>query len=44
MDSTYRKIKITVDAPGRPAVRTRSGYYATPERQIPPGSSSFKQP
>jgi Ca-activated chloride channel family protein len=44
MDGAYRKIKITVDAPGRPTVRTRSGYYATPERQIPPGSSSFKQP
>ena len=29
MDGSYRKIKITVDAPGKPTVRTRSGYYAT---------------
>jgi len=28
MDGTYRKIRITVDAPGKPTVRTRSGYYA----------------
>jgi len=30
MDGTYRQIKITVNAPGKPEVRTRSGYYATP--------------
>ena len=44
MDGSYRKIRITVDAPGRPTVRTRSGYYATPERQAPPGGPSFQQP
>ncbi len=44
MDGSYRRIKITVNAPGRPTVRTRSGYYATPERQAPPGGPSFKQP
>jgi len=32
MDSTYRAIRITVNAPGRPVVRTRSGYFATPDR------------
>ncbi len=31
LDGSYRQIKVTVDAPGRPVVRTRSGYYATPE-------------
>jgi Ca-activated chloride channel family protein len=31
MDSTYRKIRIAVNAPRRPVVHTRSGYYATPE-------------
>lgn len=30
LDGTFRQIKVTVNAPGRPSVRTRSGYYATP--------------
>ncbi len=30
LDGSYRQIKVTVDAPGKPVVRTRSGYYATP--------------
>src|SRR5579872_111980 len=29
-DGSYRQIKVTVNAPGHPTVRTRSGYYATP--------------
>ncbi len=33
LDGSYRQIKVTVDAPGKPTVRTRSGYYATPDRQ-----------
>lgn len=45
MDGTYRQIKVTVNAPGRPAVRTRSGYYATPDQlnASPVKSTSFKQ-
>ncbi len=31
LDGSYRQIKVTVTAPGRPVVRTRSGYYATPD-------------
>jgi VWFA-related protein len=31
LDGSYRQIKVVVDAPGRPVVRTRSGYYATPD-------------
>jgi len=31
-DGTFRRIRVVVDAPGDPVVRTRSGYYATPER------------
>jgi VWFA-related protein len=27
-DGSYRTIKVTVNAPGHPVVRTRSGYYA----------------
>jgi VWFA-related protein len=29
LDGSYRQIKVIVDAPGKPVVRTRSGYYAT---------------
>jgi VWFA-related protein len=44
MDGTYRQIKITVNAPGKPTVRTRSGYYATPDQGAPGprGTSNFK--
>ncbi len=31
LDGSYRQIKVTVDAPGKPTVRTRTGYYASPE-------------
>jgi VWFA-related protein len=33
LDGSYRQIKVTVDAPGKPTVRTRSGYYASPDTQ-----------
>jgi VWFA-related protein len=29
MDGTFRKITVNVNAPGRPTVRTRNGYYAS---------------
>lgn len=29
LDGTFRKIAVTVNAPGKPLVRTRNGYYAT---------------
>jgi Ca-activated chloride channel family protein len=38
MDGTFRQIKIIARAPGSPLVRTRSGYYATPD----PGSTAVK--
>ncbi len=31
LDGSFRQIKVTVNGPGRPTVRTRTGYYATPE-------------
>ena len=31
MDGSFRQIKVTVSGPGRPVVRTRTGYYATPD-------------
>ena len=43
MDNTFRQIKITVKAPGNPTVRTRSGYYATPDQGIPPAKSGLKK-
>lgn len=43
MDGTFRKIQINVNAPGRPQVRTRTGYYATPDSVNPPkGANSLK--
>jgi VWFA-related protein len=35
MDGTYRQIKVAVNSSGRPAARTRSGYYATPDQAAP---------
>ena len=35
MDGTYRQIKVTVNAPGHLTVRTRTGYYATPDQAAP---------
>ncbi len=31
LDGSFRQIKVTVNGPNRPQVRTRTGYYATPE-------------
>jgi VWFA-related protein len=44
MDGTFRQIKVTAKAPGNPTVRTRSGYYATPDANptTPRPSSSLK--
>lgn len=35
LDGSYRQIKVVCSAPGKPTVRTRSGYYATPEASTP---------
>ncbi len=40
MDGTFRQIKITVNAPGHPTVRSRSGYYATPDQGVPAKNAS----
>lgn len=31
LDGSYRQIKVTANGPNKPTVRTRSGYYATPD-------------
>jgi len=30
-DGGFRTVRVAVNAPGKPAVRTRTGYYATPD-------------
>lgn len=34
LDGTFRQVKVTVTGFGRPTVRTRNGYYATPTAQL----------
>jgi Ca-activated chloride channel family protein len=31
LDGSFRQIRVTVNAAGHPSVRTRTGYYATPD-------------
>jgi Ca-activated chloride channel family protein len=33
LDGTYRQIKLALKAPGNPVARTRSGYYAAPDKK-----------
>jgi VWFA-related protein len=40
LDGTFRAIKVTVKAPGNPTVRTRNGYYATPNPPAKPAKPS----
>lgn len=40
LDNTFRQIRLIVDAPGVSNVRTRSGYYATPDRHSPVKSAA----
>jgi VWFA-related protein len=42
MDGTFRQIKIAVNPPGHLTVRTRSGYYATPDQAKPAKGTSFR--
>ena len=32
LDGSFRQIKVIANGPNRPVVRTRSGYYASPEK------------
>jgi Ca-activated chloride channel homolog len=45
MDGSFRQIRVDVRGPGRPSVRTRTGYYAMaePQKVQPrPGSASIR--
>jgi len=39
LDGKFRSIRVTVKAPGNPTVRTRNGYYATPNPPAKPKQS-----
>ena len=41
LDGTFRQIRVIANAPNRPMVRTRTGYYATPESAATRSSSGF---
>jgi VWFA-related protein len=50
LDGTFRQIHVSANGPNRPSVRTRSGYYATPDKgkaaaakSEPPQPSSFRK-
>ena len=42
MDGSFRQIKVTVSASGHPQVRTRTGYYATPDVPAKKAMSSVR--
>jgi VWFA-related protein len=44
LDGSYRQIKVTVEAPGKPVVRTRTGYYATPDSQAAKSTVAEAEP
>jgi Ca-activated chloride channel homolog len=39
LDGSFRQIRVTASGPNHPVVRTRSGYYATPDKSERTGSS-----
>ena len=42
MDGSFRQIKVTVSGPRHPVIRTRTGYYATPD--TPPKKALGRSP
>ena len=41
-DGSFRQIKVMVNGPGHPTVRTRTGYYATPDPEKKAVSSRYR--
>ncbi|MBI2679754.1 MAG: VWA domain-containing protein [Candidatus Solibacter usitatus] len=39
LDGTFRQVRVAANGPGRPVVRTRTGYYATPDKAAPKTST-----
>jgi Ca-activated chloride channel family protein len=42
LDGSFRQIKVVANGPNRPTVRTRSGYYATPDKDAARTSASIR--
>ena len=42
LDGSFRQIKVVANGPGHPTVRTRTGYYATPDAFNHPKANSFR--
>jgi VWFA-related protein len=42
LDGTFRKIRVAANGPNKPLVRTRSGYYATPDSTINKNNTSAR--
>ena len=39
LDGSFRQVRVAANGPGRPVVRTRTGYYATPDKSVPKTNS-----
>jgi Ca-activated chloride channel family protein len=44
LDGSFHRIKVDVKGPNRPTVRTRTGYYATPDQGSPSAVSQAARP
>ena len=42
LDGTFRKIRVAANGPNKPVVRTRTGYYATPDSTINKNNTSAR--
>lgn len=43
LDGSFRSVKVDVKAPGGPKVRTRTGYFATPDESAPAGAANVSK-
>ena len=41
LDGTFRQVRVAANGPGRPVVRTRTGYYATPDKSGSPDQTGL---
>jgi len=42
LDGSFRKIRVVANGPNKPVVRTRTGYYATPDTAIDKNNTSAR--
>jgi VWFA-related protein len=42
MDGSFRQVRVVANGPNKPLVRTRSGYYATPDQREPKAVTSAR--